>query len=516
MARGVWVVVALSLVGCSTVAPNRRLDARLPTEASTYGASRGTEPLNARLAAKLTGRSAGLLRHEPRLESVAAAVGELTSKNGVLPANAVLQWLVWRAGVIGAPLHTRVRTFTGPLEPQVDAELTTWADELSRETARPVAFALARFDGAPGGLALVTADDEVSLEPVKRAVAAGERLELRGAVTATGEELEVLIEDDDSHVRAEEVPVDANGGFSVKVAAPAKSGVRFVELVRRLPDGETRVSHRRPIALFPLAVDVAFPSEPPSWVQAPKADPPRRDQWSEQLMAAYAEQRAALGLSVPATDARLEPLAARLAGIRGVSGMQGDENLAELLLSQGLVSREAWARFSTADTLDELVHETLQRPSWRRVFLSEAPVAVAPVLSQHEGRVLAWEVVAVLMPKLDAVVEATRLRDALMKRREGLTRSTAVEAVLQPVVDAACRDDADEVDLRAVAKTLQEQGVRGKLMGNAVQRASVNDGVLPDEFVDLLTTGYPRIAVATCQADGPGLQWSAVLVGEFD
>lgn len=520
MGRAGASLLLVALVGCSSTAPNRRVPASaLGGVTATYGSAPAGDPLSARLQAKLTGSAAGLLRYEPNLVPVASTVGQLTSQNGVLPATTVLQWLFWRSGVVGAPLQTRVRAFNGPLEAQLDAELSTWAAELSQDTSRPTAFALARFPGLPGGVALVTADDEVRLQPFSRDVKIGEVLELRGATTPGEDELEVLVEDGDRSVRAVAVPLDANGGFTVRLSAPASPGLRFVELLRSSPDGRSRISSRRSVALFPLSVGVAFPKELPEWVTSPKPDPSRRDQFAEGLMQSYADERKRLGLAAPQSDARLEPLAAHLAGIRGVSGMQGDENLADLLAARGLVSREAWARFSAADTLDELVQETLLRPSWRRVFLSDS-VFVAPVLSQHEGRVLAWEVVVVSMPKLDAAAEAAKLRDALLARRRELggaplELATAVEPLLQTFVDAACRDDVDELELRALARQLQAKGVRGGLMGNAVQRASVNDGPLPEEFVDLVMTKYPRIAVATCQVDGPGLQWSAVLVGDF-
>ncbi len=518
MRVGAWVA-ALVFVGCSTVAPNRRLPAARLAPPSSYGTSTASEPLNALLHAKLTGRAPELLRYEPRLAVVANAVGQLTAQHGVLPANSLLQWLLWRAGVVGAPLQTRVRTFQ--VETQLELEVSTWANELSQDVTRPTAYALARFEGAPGGVALVTADDEVKLEPVPSTLKPGAPLELRGSIRVTGEDLEVLLEDDGVRVRAAQLPLDANGGFALRLPGPTTAGVRFVELLRREVDAETGVSARRPVALFPLAVGVPVPAAPPKWVSEPRPNPSRRDQWAEQLMQTYAEERRRMGLAAPQSDARLEQLAAQLAGMRGVSGMQGDENLAELVTSQGLVSREAWARFSTADTLDELVHETLLRPSWRRVFLSDAPVVVAPVLSQHEGRVLAWEVVAVAVPVLDAALEAQRLRDTLMARRRELggpplERALKVEPLLQAFVDAACRDDVEELELRVLAKSLQLEGVRGALMGNAVHRASVNDGPLPEEFEDLVATKHPRVAVATCQSKGPGLQWSAVLIGELE
>ncbi|PZR11981.1 MAG: hypothetical protein DI536_16790 [Archangium gephyra] len=518
--RASALLVVVAFAGCTSVSPARRVpDAALGAVAPHYGATNVGDPLSAQLYAKVSGKAAGLLRYEAGLAPVATSVGRLTAENGVLPATSVLQWLFWRAGVVGAPLQTRVRAFSAPGDAQLEAELQTWADELSKDVTRPTAFAIATFDGKAGGVALVTADDEVRLTELARDVAPGAQLELRGSLTVTGETLELLVADDDRQVRALEVPVDANGGFSVKFTAPTSPGLRFVELLGNSPDARTHISNRRSLALFPLSVGTAVPDALPEWVTSPKPNPSRRDQFAEGLMRAYAEERRRLGLTAPLSDSRLEPLAAQLAGMRGVSGMRGDENLAEFLASRGLVSREAWARFSAADTLDELVQETLLRPSWRRVLLSDQ-VYIAPVLAQQEGRVMAWEVVVVSMPALDANAESQKLLSTLaQKRRElggpPLEQVASVQPLLQAFVDAACRDDADDLELQNLARELQARGIRGGLMGNAVHRASVNDGPLPEEFVDLLTTKYPRVAVATCQAEGPGLQWSAVLVGDF-
>ncbi|MGV3625069.1 MAG: hypothetical protein ACO1OB_29890 [Archangium sp.] len=514
------LLAVVALAGCTSVLPARRVpSSALGAVSAGYGATNVGDPLSSKLYAKVTGRAAGLLRFEAGLAPVATTVGNLTAQNGVLPATTVLQWLLWRGGVIGAPLQTRVRAFSAAGEAQLEAELDTWAAELSKDITRPTAFAIARFDEKTGGVALITADDEVRLTQLAREVLPGQQLELRGSVAVTGETLELLIADDDRQVRSVEVPVDANGSFAVKFNAPSAAGLRFIELLGSSNNSRTNISNRRSLALFPLSVGQPFPDELPEWVTAPKANPTRRDQFAEGLMRAYADERKRLGLNPPLSDNRLEPLAAQLAGMRGVSGMQGDENLAEFLASRGLVSREAWARFSAADTLDELVQETLLRPSWRRVLLSDE-VYIAPVLSQQEGRVLAWEVVVVSMPALDASTESKKLLTSLLdKRRElggpPLEQVASVQPMLQAFVDAACKEDADDLELQNLARALQAKGIRGGLMGNAVHRASVNDGPLPEEFVDLLTTRYPRVAVATCQAAGPGLQWSAVLVGDF-
>jgi hypothetical protein len=509
----------LTLFACSPRAsrPVRELSkeasARLERPVADYAtvakAPVGDEyaPLRAAFEAALSHEARAHLRYEPRLDAVGLAIGDTYRISGQLPVSALLQWLSWRAGVLGDGHRTWVLSGVGN-DDVFDKALLTLAGKLPASETDPLAYGLVRFEG--GGVTvqvLVAVSDLVELEALPKTVAPGAPVTLTGRFRVKAMGATLYLDEDDARVR--ELPLRLEGGerFSVTVNAPTSVGRRFLELSVE-PPSEVPGSHawRRSAFLVPLYVGVSEPTVPDLSIRAPAPNPPESSSWAQEITARFNQRRLALGLDPLEQSDGLEALAREYAA-RQVKAPETppDPQLFARLERAGVLAWDGAQHRSRSEFVEELVQRSLMRPGFRADVLAPGRVVFGIGLARApDGDLEAASVLARPVPVLTPEVENEKLLAALQaartaKGKPALATLPVLSAALQALATSVCTTGEPLTTLSPVTQALESAGWGGGVQGSTMVSAWVEAKRADDAFPHVASSTATHLAVASCQ-----------------
>ncbi len=493
---------------------------------SASGVGDENAPLRARFEQLIAADARARLRYEPRLDSVAMALGETFAATGQQPVAALSQWLLWRAGVIGDLRFSYVLSAQSAPERAFDAPLATWASKVSPDAERPVAYSLVRFGGAFGDTVqvLVTVSDDVELSPLPKAIRAGADLTFSGKFRAPRSAAVLFLDDDDARVRQLPMDVKPDGSFSMTVRAGATPGRRFLELTFvPVPDSPGVQPWRHSACLIPIYVDVPEPTEPDQAIRAPAPNPPDTAAWPGQVAARYNQRRLELSLAPLEQSDGLEALARSYAALQ----VERRETPPDPLLSKriaglGLVSHDASQHRGRSEFIDELVRSNLQRPAFRADLLAPGRLAFGVGLAPlADGEWESSAVVAAITPKLDPAIENAALLERLqsLRKARGLSPFVTLPVLTmsaQQLVEASCASGEPLSSLDPVTRALEAQGSSGSVKGTTVVGSWIRPDSFASAFPDAVDSTATHVAIGSCQfVRGPsaGRQLVGVVLG---
>lgn len=264
--RALPAVICALCLGCAS--SHRQLAgpafAHVEKPALDYDSHQTAGAESAALRAKFEGALApevkAQLRHDPRLDLVAAADVDHFAANSDGLKSSLAQWVLWRAGVPGRFVHARVWNAGRKRNmANLDGDLTLEARAIEipmKKRKGPFSYGIARLDNYRGtlGQAVVLATRRVELKATPKQVAPGSTFVIAGQAQQPHEKIRIDYETVEGQDVQVEAPVSPDGSFSVELTAPAVAGRYFFEIIG--------MSCRTTLATIPIHVGVAEPLEP--------------------------------------------------------------------------------------------------------------------------------------------------------------------------------------------------------------------------------------------------------------
>jgi hypothetical protein len=339
------------------------------------------------------------MRHDPALDLAAQVIAEAHSEGKANLAEALIQWIHWRAGGTAIPSRTRHWWQRGGDRAR---DLDAVAGEFAR-SFRPSpavrAYGVARFSqGKLSWQAIVTAHAAIELKPFAKSYAPAAPLTLEIRPLDASKDFVLAADAEDGKVVEEKLAPRPDGSFFLSRPVPTKPGRYFVEIRARDPrgvaaDGEHPWMRRR--LWVPIYVGVPEPAEPDDFIRNPLPAPENAAEWPAWTMDFYDAARARAGkppIERPAPLAQMaEQRAAEVAAEEDTAPVQG---LRAQLEAAGLKVKAYDQSHGSFDSVSDRAHMRLLMPSARkRLVLSDRLVlgiGIAPHQPDAEGRVRWW------------------------------------------------------------------------------------------------------------------------------
>lgn len=532
------LLLAALTVGCATDTRHRRATApvrELPhgydlsaLQRAAYGAgahaSTPQHELIAIVEEHLPRAEGKQIEHDPALDEVAAVVAATLAETEQMPAASLVRWLLWQAGV--ASPHTG--TFGGfgvAMAPSslYDEELAKNARAASVPSRGVLRFGVARVKvGSYVGQALILSDTIAELDPVEKAVSAGEELTLSGRLLVDAKDVVLYIDDGTSAVRKMPVRLEADRSFSLSFQAPSAPGERFLELGGFVgEDAELPVSRRwqRQIALFPLSVDVPLPDAPDETIRQPRANP-ALETFAEVVLERINASREEVGARPLKANPRLVQLAERFVseGERGSHMREAGDQLA----SAGYAVRRTQQIASSFEYLEEDLWQLMQSPAMRAALLDddlkEVGLAFREDRGGFRGRMLLVQPVGVLNPERERAALLRHLNRFRERQEQStVTLDDSLTKLVQEYAEQVCAGEVsldDTTPLQQKVDATRRRDLRSfgifSIYGPYVDPSDARN------HRDLLTRDFTTTGIGVCQGrilGTPGTELVVVLTG---
>jgi len=562
---GIGAVLALlsGAVGCGPAFPPPESARDLPrysesisryttddyAEESDESKSLSYDQLRSTFEGALPGDTLSFIRHEPRLDRVAALIALARVWDYKLPVSSLIRWYLWKEGCIvqyagyvtwSAAGSEGATTLSNALVEYAATEV---------HTTEPLSYGIYQFHSTEDprivwGQAVVFGRRLVGMKPLRKRYLPGDPLdiELRFLDDYTDPQLYV----DDVGGGALEWPIprlsterDTNSSarvpskpvYALRRQVPAQPGRYFIEVTAREPfraGTEPDNQWRRSVLWVPIYVGVNEPTAPDDFIKAP-SDNPEIGQWIPTILAAYDKARRDFKLAPLRHHPGLEGLAQSRSRKAGDEELEPppDSELGSKILGLGLPANKYYQTQGTFEFLSEHIKLSLMRPATRFHLMSNgAPwigIGIAPKEPEkHQKHDSVTE---------SAIIEYTvqpvaKIDDEDVKRRilEGFdaTRKSARLGVYQrdPKLSAAAQAFAGRVckgtqrpDETNKAWDGVDATVKGVKGNGSVYLTSYDISEADIERIRTkIDAAATRVGVGVCQGDLPGRPQATYIV----
>jgi hypothetical protein len=459
------------------------------------------------------------LTHEAALDTVAAVIAAMVATDEQAPSQALVEWLLWRAGAVSPLSRFEVMTTRGVDD--LDLQTADFAGKV-QASVYPEAFGMARAARGRPAQVIVFTRRLLAVDPLPKAYAPGAPITLKVKPTDAFTDLTLLTDDESGGVAEEKLRPAADGSFSVTRAAPAKPGRYFLEItgldprtLQAMPENPWR----RSLFWVPIYVGVPEAAGPDPVFRAPPASPIDVTTWGESIVAGFNAARAAAGKKPLTTDGRVTSLARDRSGVVSRAGREPvpDVVLADKLAAAGYPPRDYDEHGARVDSVSDYVHLRLLQPSARRRLLgAEAPVVgigLTPNTPNAKGEID----YTLIEDDVDPVArfDAGRDRplvyaalDALQKAegRDAYKHDEDVSKVVQGFADEVCRGSKRANQMKPLIDKARGIGDKFKTWGTPSWHVGYDYGRWQEAslFARSKEPALTHVEVGICQGDLPG------------
>lgn len=487
----------------------------------------------------LSSRSRASIRHDSRLDQVAALLSLARVWDGAVPVSSLIRWYFWRQGCIHQYVGHVTWSAAGPEGSTILSEaLQKYAAEMdiTESTSYGVYsfYNEEQYNGRPRlvwGQAVVFARRMLRMKPLPKKYPVSAPIELEFQFVDDFFDPQFYIDELDGKVLEQAIPqmpappntsgqsVAPRATFSIHYQAPERPGRYFIEVTAREPlrmATDKDNPWRRSVLWLPIYVGIDEPQVPDDFIQKPLPNP-EYGEWIPTILAAYNKVRAEHGLPPIKPHAGLRELAQVRSVKAGDASIElpPDSKLAEKIRRAGLPANQYYQTQGTFERLSEHIKLSLLRPASRFRIMSQDPpwigLGIAPVTTNpkniHENAVVTYTVQPV--DKLDVEIFKKRILEGLRRARKGAGLLTYqsdanLSAAAQTFADSVCKGTYLPTET-SKAWDLVEPKIRARVMMGSLQVQSyeVSNGTIEgiygkiDAFAD-------HLAVGACQGDLPG------------
>jgi hypothetical protein len=450
--------------------------------------------------------------HEPGLDGVAALVAHVWDDEQRDLADAVVEQLVWHAGVPA--------TFVGYARAIADGYgsedfLDRQLHALRFEAEESYAFGVARLDSNPKVQIVVLAVRDLKLDAMPKFAAPGSKIVLQGRIEGTFEDLRLLVSDGPAAVRTVEFTPGSDGRFRIELDAPTTEGSHLIEWT-----GEDTRGWRATLLAVPIFIGAQAPATPDLPLKSEIPNPLELATWEAVVTQRVNALRTQLGLEPTQSHPALAKLAAQQAQRHAANPLAAPDPLFDVLNASGLRTRDAFQYRGVTHNLHSRIDRALARPSVREQVLrpSFTRMSVAFAAVPKGGWSDAWLLSEALGP-FDAKALSAQLLHEVNRRRRAkgvvtLTQQAPLDALAQAFADKSCAGAADAVpSLEAEARKLKGLIIRGYQVYTApVLVPSLMRGDKSDSAASPLRAPQTQAGVGACEKGKPGTDGNELAV----
>jgi hypothetical protein len=463
------------------------------------------------------------LAHDPALDTVAAVVAAMVSRDRQTPSQALIQWLFWRAGAVVQPSRVVIMTTAGTDD--LDFQTADYAGKV-QASVYPESFGLARATSGRPAQVIVFASRPLTVDPIPKSYAPGATITLRVTPTDAFTELRLLSDDDAGGVATDAMTYAADGSYSVTRKAPTKPGRYFLEVTGLDPRALQAVPEnpwRRSLFWVPIYIGVPEPVAPDDALRGPHAaDATDAASWAARILDGYNAARSRGGKPPIATDGRLASQATERSVVFARSGREPppDAVLADKLAAAGFPPRDYDEHHARVDTVADYVYLRLLQPSVKRRLLADVAPVIGLGLTPNAPNGLSVKdqadytlVEEIVEPaaRLDPAKDPARVIAALdaqgaAEGRPPLKHDPDVAKVVQGFADEVCAGAKSANKMKPLVDKARGVGEKYHTWGNPIWRAGYDFGRWQETSLLARSKEPAQVyaEVGLCQGNLPG------------
>ena len=475
------------------------------------------------------GMVSGRAGHEPALDLVAAVVGKVYAEEQELPADALVQWLYWKCGVVSLPGAVNVLVAPPDAEPYFQEHLRRLAAIIPKSDAT-FSFGVARI--AVNGYVVQTIAigvRPVDVAPITKSVAPGSKVALHIVPKKAYTDLTLYVDQGGPSVLALPLKQEADGTYSAEAPLPPAAGRYFIEVVgvETPPAGSASQGWRVSLLWLPLHAGVLEPAAPDDFIRHPRKNHPDPSTWPFEIFNAFNDERVRLGRAPLVLEEQASRFAqqrsdelANLSSLpvpeRGLYGKLAGAGVPVRHLSGYVTDIEFVSEYIALRLLHPAARYTLFDPAITTFALGLSQRRVAPGIGLFESVEYVFEQIRVDPPKerdrilgeLDAIEIAAG--------NKAFERSEPLSTAAQGIVDEVCRGgpkptDAHKLFARAVGldPSLRRRNAVPWLGYDLTKAeiAAVHEHVKGE--------GYTHVGVGICQGTVDGRRGGVLMIALF-